>query len=92
MDATYWGRNFGVLVFKDAFRNKILWRKFLTKRENLHDYMEGIEWLEESGFKIVGIVCDGLKGLIKSLSNYKVQYCQFHQIKTVKFYLTSKPD
>ena len=24
MDATYWGRKFGVLVFKDAIRNKIL--------------------------------------------------------------------
>jgi len=29
MDTTYWGRNFGVLVFKDAHRKKILWRKFV---------------------------------------------------------------
>ena len=92
MDATYWGRNFGVLVFKDAWRKKILWRKFLRKKETIQDYIEGVEWLENAGFKISGVVCDGLKGLSKVLSRYNVQYCQFHQIKTVKFYLTSNPD
>ena len=92
MDATYWGRKFGVLVFKDAYRNKILWRKFLSKKETLSDYKEGVDWLEDNGFKIYGIVCDGLKGLSTMLSRYKVQLCQFHQVKTVKFYLTSKPE
>jgi hypothetical protein len=92
MDATYWGRKFGVLVFKDANRKKILWRKFLSKKETLFDYKEGVEWLEDNGFKIHGIVCDGLKGLPTMLSRYKVQLCQFHQVKTVKFYLTSKPE
>lgn len=92
MDATYWGRKFGVLVFKDANRKKILWRKFLSKKETLFDYKEGVEWLEDNEFKIHGIVCDGLKGLPTMLSKYKVQLCQFHQVKTVKFYLTSKPE
>ena len=92
MDATYWGRKFGVLVFKDANRKKILWRKFLSKKETLSDYKEGVDWLEDNGFKIYGIVCDGLKGLPTMLSRYKVQLCQFHQVKTVKFYLTSKPE
>ena len=92
MDATYWGRKFGVLVFKDAIRNKILWRKFLSKKETLNDYAEGVKWLEDNGFKVYGFVCDGLKGLAKALSKYRVQYCQFHQIKTVKFYLTSNPE
>lgn len=92
MDATYWGHRFGVLVFKDAHRNKILWRKFLSKKETVADYIEGVEWLENNGFNILGLVCDGLKGLATALSKYKVQYCQFHQVKTVKFYLTSKPE
>lgn len=42
-------------------------------------------------FKIYGIVCDGLRGLAQSLVRYKVQYCQFHQVKTVCSYLTQKP-
>ncbi len=29
MDTTYWGRGFGLMVIKDAFRNKILWYKFV---------------------------------------------------------------
>lgn len=92
MDTTYWGRKFGVLVFKDAHRNKILWRKFLSKKESVADYEEGVQWLENQGFNIVGVVCDGLKGLTKILSKYKVQFCQFHQVKIVKFYLTNKPE
>ena len=27
MDTTYWGRGFGLMVIKDALRNKVLWRK-----------------------------------------------------------------
>ena len=29
LDTTYWGRNFGLMVIKDALRNKILWRKYV---------------------------------------------------------------
>ena len=45
MDATYWGRNFGVLLIVDAYRKRLLWRKFLDKKETISDYLEGIEWL-----------------------------------------------
>ena len=31
MDTTYWGRNFGLMVIKDAYRNKILWRKYVKR-------------------------------------------------------------
>ncbi|MEG2065213.1 MAG: hypothetical protein RRY23_08770, partial [Alistipes sp.] len=91
MDASYWGHHFGVLVFKDAHRGKTLWRKFLDKKETRADYMEGVDWLEQHGFHIRGVVIDGLKGLAQMLANYKVQLCQFHQVKTVKKYLTSTP-
>lgn len=91
MDTTYWGRNFGVVMLYDGYRKKLLWRKFINRKEAVADYLEGIEWLEQHHFKIYGIVCDGLKGLIKSLTRYKVQYCQFHQVKTVCSYLTRKP-
>ena len=45
MDATYWGKNFGVLLIVDAYRKRLLWRKFLDKKETIADYLEGIEWL-----------------------------------------------
>jgi hypothetical protein len=92
MDTTYWGRNFGVLVFKDAHRKKILWRKFIRNHETTEDYKEGVAWLERKGFKIEGIVCDGLRGLFFVLSDYRVQMCQFHQVKIVQRYLTKRPD
>lgn len=91
MDTTYWGRNFGLMVIKDALRNKILWRKYV-RRETIADYLEGIRWLESQGFRIYGIVCDGLRGLFLALSPYRVQMCQVHQQRIVRTYLTSSPD
>jgi hypothetical protein len=56
MDATYWGRNFGVVIFKDQYTKRILWRKFV-RYETLADYKEGIDWLEQHHFRIEGVVC-----------------------------------
>ena len=91
MDTTYWGRNFGLMVIKDSFRNKILWHKFV-RTETITDYLKGVEFLRSHGFIIPGIVCDGLRGLFQSLRQYKVQMCQFHQIMIIRHYLTKKPD
>lgn len=92
IDTTYWGRKFGLVIIKDAIRNKILWYKFINRHEKIDDYQEGILWLKEHDFKIWGIVCDGLKGLFQSLKQYPVQMCQFHMIGIVKRYLTNAPD
>ena len=83
MDATYWGRNFGVLLIVDAYRKRLLWRKFLDKKETIADYLEGIEWRRGQKCKMLGMVGDGLWGLPQALAQYNVQYCQFHQVKTV---------
>lgn len=91
MDTTYWGRNFGLMAIKDAYRNRILWHKFV-RYETVSGYLEGVEWLRENGFKIYGVVIDGLRGLGESLKLYPVQLCQFHQMMTVRHYLTSNPD
>lgn len=91
MDTTYWGRNFGVVVFKDAHRKNILLRKFVHY-ETIADYQEGIYWLEQNGFKINCIVCDGLRGMFSLSRNYKVQMCRYHQVKIVNRYLTLKPE
>ena len=49
MDTTYWGRNSGLMVIKDAIRGKILWHKHV-KHETITLYLEGIEWLENLRF------------------------------------------
>jgi hypothetical protein len=91
IDTTYWGRNFGVIVFKDWRTKRILWRKFV-RYETLADYKEGIDWLEKHNFKIEGVVCDGLRGMFQMLSRYRVQMCQYHQMRIVQRYLTHSPE
>jgi hypothetical protein len=91
MDTTYWGRNFGVVVFKDWYTKHILWRKFV-RYETLADYQEGVNWLCDHGFVINGIVCDGLRGMFQMLSKYKIQMCQYHQLQIVRRYLTLNPE
>lgn len=90
MDTTYWGRNFGLMVIKDALRKKILWRKYV-RHETVADYKEGVWWLMSQGFKIYGAVIDGMKGLAQSLP-FPVQLCQFHQMLMVRRYLTQEPE
>ena len=92
MDTTYRGRDFGLMVIKDAYRNKILWRKYV-RYETIAAYMDGVGWLKEHGFsRIYGVVIDGLRGLAEALRSYPVQHCQFHQMMTVRRYLTGDPD
>lgn len=91
LDTTYWGRNFGLMVIKDALRNKILWHKYV-RNETISQYMEGISWLKSNGFRIYGAVIDGMRGLAQALYPIPVQMCQFHQILITRRYLTQEPE
>ena len=91
LDTTYWGRNFGLMVIKDALRNKILWHKYV-RNETISQYMEGISWLKSNGFRIYGAVIDGMRGLSQALYPIPVQMCQFHQILITSRYLTQEPE
>lgn len=91
LDTTYWGRHFGLMVIKDALRNKILWHKYV-RNETIAQYIEGISWLKSHGFKIYGAVIDGMRGLAQALYPTPVQMCQFHQILIIRRYLTQEPD
>ena len=91
MDTTYWGRNFGLMVIRDALRGTVLWNKYVT-HETIAQYVEGIECLKSQGFKIYGVVIDGMKGLPQALRTIRVQMCQFHQMLIVRRYITQDPD
>lgn len=90
MDTTYWGRGFGVMLFKDALTKGNL-LKYYVKNETNALYIQGINELKSLGFVVVGIVCDGRKGLVQSFENIPVQMCQFHQSAIIRRYLTKNP-
>lgn len=90
MDTTYWGHNFGVMLFKDSLTGENL-LKYYVKHETNALYIQGINELKAKGFTIQAIVCDGRKGLIQSFKDIPVQMCQFHQAAIIRRYLTKNP-
>lgn len=90
MDTTYWGRNFGVMLFKDSYTKENL-LKYYVKTETNALYVQGVNELKKQGFNVVGIVCDGRKGLLNSFGNIPVQMCQFHQVAIIRRYITKNP-
>jgi len=90
MDTTYFGRSFGVMVFKDSITGQILHKIYLTAETN-NLYLLGIKEIARRGIKIQSIVCDGRKGLVQLFNDIPIQYCNFHQVKTIRTYLTKKP-
>ena len=90
MDTTYWGRNFGVMLFKDSYTKENL-LKYYVKTETNALYVQGINELKRQGFNVVAIVCDGRRGLLQSFGETPVQMCQFHQVAIIRRYITKKP-
>ncbi len=90
MDTTYWGRKFGVMLFRDYITKENLLKYYVKYETNLA-YQKGIEELKKQGFNIVAIVCDGRKGLALSFKDTPVQMCQFHQSAIIRRYLTKNP-
>lgn len=90
MDTTYFGRVFGVMLFKDAHSGKNLYKQYVKNETNAL-YKEGISILKERGFSIKAIVCDGRKGLLTLFPDIPIQMCNFHQSAIITRYLTRKP-
>lgn len=90
MDTTYFGRGFGVMLFKDAYSGINLYKTYV-KTETNQQYADGIKHLLQQGFIIKAIVCDGRKGLLQLFDNIPIQMCQFHQVAIIRRYLTKKP-
>ena len=90
MDATYWGRNWGILLCLDHETGTVLYLSFI-KHETVADYLAAISSIVERGFKITGIVIDGVQSLFRKLAPYRIQMCQFHMSQIIKRYLTRNP-
>lgn len=91
-DMTFWGRSYGVMVFRSPTLKKNLWWKE-SFQETPWVYEEGLKKLLQDGWNITGVVIDGKRGVAEVFERYgiPVQYCQFHQVKTITKYLTRHP-
>ncbi len=72
MDTTYWGKFFGVMLFKDAITKENL-LKYYVNNETNKLYQRGILELQTKGYEVLAIVCDGRRGLLNSFGNIPVQ-------------------
>lgn len=90
MDTTYFGRSFGLMVFKDSITGTVLFKQYV-KQETNQLYLSGLNEIARRGIKIQAIVCDGRRGLLTLVSNIPTQMCNFHQVAIIRRYLTKNP-
>jgi hypothetical protein len=89
-DTTFWGRGYGVCVFRcHDLRKNIWWHE--VEGERMAHYRYGRKILEEKGWTFLAAVVDGRRGFMAVFNGIPVQMCQFHQIKQVAKYLTRRP-
>lgn len=89
-DTTFWGRQYGVCVFRAwPLAKNIWWHE--VRSELMAHYRYGRALLEEKGWELLAAVVDGKRGFLKVFEGIPVQICQFHQMKQVTKYLTRRP-
>jgi hypothetical protein len=86
MDTTYFGRGFGVMVFKNSLDGVVLYKHYVRYETNVF-YLAGIAEIIRRGITVQAIVCDGRQGLFGLFGDIPIQMCQFHQIQIVLRYL-----
>lgn len=89
-DTTFWGRHYGVCVFRAwPLAENVWWHEVASELMAHYRYARAI--LEAQGWIFKAAVVDGRRGFLKVFEGMPVQICQFHQIKIVGRYLTSRP-
>lgn len=90
-DTTFWGRQYGVTVFRSwNLKRNIWWSEVTGERQATYYY--GRKILEAAGWVFTAAVVDGRRGLATVFKDILVQVCHFHQMKTVTKYLTRRPE
>ena len=89
-DATFFGRGYGILVFRCPNTKCNIYLKEIST-EKISDYLRAKLFLEQKGFKLEAVVIDGKRGLFKAFGDTPVQMCHFHQLAITRRYLTSRP-
>jgi hypothetical protein len=92
IDATFFGREYGFLVFHDC-RRVIYFKEIKT--ESVKHFKEGILALKAANYQIRSVTVDGRRGYInnirKLLGKIPIQMCLFHQKAIVRRYITDRP-
>ena len=89
-DTTFWGRGYGVAVFRSWNIKRNIWWNEVKSEKQAH-YYYGRKILEDRGWVFTAAVVDGRRGLATVFKDIPVQVCHFHQLKTVTKYLTRRP-
>lgn len=90
MDTSYFNKHSGVMVFRDYYTKRNIYWNYVTY-ETIDLYKSGIKHIQGQGWNILGIACDGRRGLVSSFGKIPVQFCQFHQVAIVIRYITKNP-
>lgn len=84
MDATFFGREYGILVARSNGKN-VAWVEI--EKETKLEYEKLLHKMEEMGVEFGAFVIDGKKGIRETLKrkypNIPIQVCQFHQKKFI---------
>jgi len=93
LDATYFGRSWGVLVVLNANTGAVLYYAWLEHTERTVDYETAVYTLESLGYTIQAAVIDGRRGVREMLlrKGIAAQHCLFHQLMTMTQCLTKRP-
>lgn len=79
LDATYWGRNWGIVLAIDEATGDVLYLAFI-KHETIQAFVDAIAAIVTAGYAIKGIIIDGKVELFSAFADYPIQMCQFHMI------------
>lgn len=80
MDTTYFGRNFGVMAFKDWLSKEVIYKYYVAYETN-QAYIDGITHIQSLGIEVQAIVCDSRRGLLQHFKDLPAQMCHFHQVQ-----------
>lgn len=90
IDATYFGREYGVLVARDPNAHENLYVAELRHETKL-EYTLLRNTVEGLGYTIQAVVLDGRRGIPRVFDGIPVQICQYHQWQVVRRALTTRP-
>ena len=92
VDATFFSRSDGVLVFRANGKN-IYWH--FIHSETVAEVATGLDVLDKMGYRFKSVTVDGKRGIIRLFeARYRgipIQFCQFHQAQIVRRYTTNNP-
>jgi hypothetical protein len=91
-DATFFGRGYGLLVYRAARRN-IYWQEIAS--ETMAAIEQGLLHLAAEGWRFSSFTIDGRRGVVQLLERLfpgtPIQLCLYHQKAIVRRYTTTRP-